>query len=62
VGAAEIRRLFPGCRITLKKVTLAPPIARRLVPMSWLTALAMEQLTIFNTHYLGLIQKPAPAR
>jgi hypothetical protein len=40
-------------------VTLAPPIARRLVPVSWLAAAALERLVVFNTHYLGVIRKPA---
>src|SRR5688500_3698392 len=28
VGAAEVRALFPGCRVALRRTTLAPPIAR----------------------------------
>lgn len=60
VRAPEIRRLFPGCDVTLERVTLAPPIARRLVPVSWLAAAALEQFAVFNTHYIGVIRKPAP--
>jgi ubiquinone/menaquinone biosynthesis C-methylase UbiE len=59
VGASEIRRLFHGCDVTLERVTLAPPIARRLVPVWWLAAAALERLTVLNTHYLGVIRKPA---
>jgi len=59
VSASEIRRLFPGCDVTLERVTLAPPIARRLVPVSWLAAAALERLTVLNTHYIGAIRKPA---
>jgi len=59
VSAPEIRRLFPGCDVTLERVTLAPPIARRLVPVSWLAAAALERLTVLNTHYIGAIRKPA---
>jgi ubiquinone/menaquinone biosynthesis C-methylase UbiE len=29
----EIRSLFPGCRIELRKLTLAPPLARFIVPV-----------------------------
>ena len=58
VRAPEIRRLFPGCDVALERATLAPPIARRLVPVSWLAAAALERLTVFNTHYLGTIRKP----
>ena len=52
----EIREAFPNCRIKYKKITLAPPIARRLVPVSWLLSAFLEKLTIFNTHYLVAIR------
>src|SRR5689334_13350816 len=32
----EIKALFPNCDIRLKRITLAPPIARRVAPCSWL--------------------------
>jgi len=57
VGAREIHALFPNCASTLQRVTLAPPLARRLVPMSWLLALVLEKLVVLNTHYLGIIRK-----
>jgi hypothetical protein len=57
IGAREIRSLFPGCAVTLKRITLAPPIARRLVPITWIGSLILERLFIFNTHYLGIIRK-----
>ena len=53
--AAEIKQLFPGCRIDLRRVTLAPPLARRLVPVSWLAASLIDRLRILNTHYFGVI-------
>lgn len=56
IKPAEIRRLFPRCKIQLKRVTLAPPIARRLVPFSWGLAHALESLKFLNSHYLALIQ------
>ena len=59
IGAREIRSLFPACEVTLQRVTLAPPLARRLVPISWMAALLCEGLVVANTHYLGLIRKPA---
>lgn len=57
IEAAEIRRLFPGCDIWLQKVTLAPPIARRLVPVSWILCLLLEKIPVLRTHYLGVIRK-----
>jgi ubiquinone/menaquinone biosynthesis C-methylase UbiE len=52
---SEVRASFPNCEIDYKKITLAPPIARRLVPISWLLSGFLEKLTIFNTHYLVAI-------
>jgi ubiquinone/menaquinone biosynthesis C-methylase UbiE len=57
VRAAEIRALFPDFRVRLQRVTLAPPIARRLVTVSWLCALALERTTVFNTHYFGVLDR-----
>ncbi len=56
IRPAEIRRLFAGCQVELHKITLAPPIARRLVPISWLLCAALEKLGLFNTHYFAAIQ------
>ena len=53
---SEIRRLFPGCRFTFDRITLAPPIARRLVRVSWLFCAFLEKVRIFNTHYLVSIR------
>jgi SAM-dependent methyltransferase len=47
ISAGEIRRLFPGCSVRLKRVTLAPPIARRLVRVSWLAAALLEKFKIW---------------
>jgi ubiquinone/menaquinone biosynthesis C-methylase UbiE len=55
VGAAEIRALFPGRRIELRRVTLAPPLARLAVPVSPKLALALQKLPFLRTHYLGVI-------
>lgn len=57
VGSKEIRRLFTGCLIHLRRITLAPPLARRIVPISWSIARLLEHLRMLNTHFLGVIQK-----
>lgn len=59
VKKAEIQRLFPGCNISLRRLTLAPPIARRLAPHSFLLCYLLEKLRFLNSHYLGVIRKPA---
>ena len=35
IRPAEIRRLFPNCRYDFRRISLAPPLARRTVPLSW---------------------------
>lgn len=56
IRPAEIKSLFPDCRYEFERITLAPPIARRLVPLSWGGSLFLESLKIFNTHYLVAIR------
>jgi hypothetical protein len=56
IRPAEIKRLFPNCRYEFHRITLAPPIARRLVPISWGLCLFLEGLKIFNSHYLVAIR------
>lgn len=56
IRPAEIRALFPDCHISLRRITLAPPIVRRLIRFSWLACYGLERLRIFNTHYLAVIQ------
>lgn len=56
VGPAEIRNLFPGCEFTFRRITLAPPITRRLVPISRSAASLLEKLKLFNSHYLAAIR------
>ncbi|MEO8396684.1 MAG: class I SAM-dependent methyltransferase [Chloroflexota bacterium] len=56
IPSDEIRRLFPNCAIEFQKITLAPPITRRLVKFSWLVCAAAEKLRLLNTHYLAVIR------
>jgi len=51
----EIRRLFPGCRFEFHRITLAPPLTRRLVKVSWSLCLILEKLKILNSHYLVVV-------
>ena len=62
IGASEVRSLFPGCTIRSRRVTLAPPVARRLVPLTWIGSLLLEKLIVFNTHYLACIRNAERAR
>lgn len=53
----EIRQLFYDCNCEFRKITLAPPITRRIVKISWCLTLIFESLNIFNSHYLVFITK-----
>ncbi len=52
----EVRRLFPGCHCRFHRITLAPPVARRMAPASWLLAATLEKFRLLNTHYLAAIR------
>lgn len=58
IGRREIARLFPSCYIWLRRATLAPPIARKVVPVSSTIATLLESLNFLNTHNIGYIKKP----
>jgi len=57
VKKAEIKMLFPDCRVVLNKITLAPPLIRLIAPYSTIFCAFLEKLQFLNTHYLGYIQK-----
>jgi SAM-dependent methyltransferase len=65
IEAAEIRELFPQTAVTLDKVTLAPPLARAVVPWSWQLGLLLSALPFLRTHYLAVVKprasSPGPA-
>jgi len=57
VKKSEIGGLFAGCRIRLERITLAPPIARRLARWAWPLCCLLEKVPFLCTHYLGAIRK-----
>jgi SAM-dependent methyltransferase len=61
VTVARVRELFPSLEGELRTLTLLPPLARRLGP---LTPGAYPLLSAFpplRSHLIGLLRKPAPA-
>lgn len=54
---AEVRRLFPGCALRWRRVTLAPPLLRLLAPRSWLACYLLERVPFLCTHFLVSITK-----
>ena len=57
VRKREIRELFPGSEIHFRRITLAPPIARRVGRYSPLLYTLLSRTKILCTHYMGLIRK-----
>jgi SAM-dependent methyltransferase len=57
VGRGEIEALFPGCRLELRRVTLAPPITRLLAARAWTLCQMVAGVPWLRTHYLGLVWK-----
>jgi SAM-dependent methyltransferase len=55
VRSPRLAELFPGCEIHARRVTLAPPIARRLAPRAWLAAEVLEATRVLSTHLVALI-------
>jgi ubiquinone/menaquinone biosynthesis C-methylase UbiE len=57
VKRREIHKLFSGCGVELRRITLLPPLARLLAPYSYLTCYLLEKVPALCTHYLGVIRK-----
>ena len=59
VGRKELRSLFPGSHLSLRRVTLAPPLGRAVAPRSVLLARALEAVPLLRSHYAGVIRPGA---
>jgi SAM-dependent methyltransferase len=57
IGRAEIRRLFPGCSIIFRRVTLAPPLGRIVGRISPALYNVLAMIRPLCTHYMCLLQK-----
>ena len=57
VRKGQIRSLFPGCGVHAERITLAPPLARRLAGFSLGACRALGALRFLDTHYLALIER-----
>jgi ubiquinone/menaquinone biosynthesis C-methylase UbiE len=58
VPLGEIRRLYPGCKIQSSLLTLAPPLARRITPISIILGHCLERIPFLCSHRMTLITKP----
>jgi ubiquinone/menaquinone biosynthesis C-methylase UbiE len=58
IRKSEIRRLFPGFQLYSRTLELAPPLARRIVPVSPVLAMMLEASCPFlRTHALYFLQR-----
>lgn len=58
VPLARVRELFPSARIRARRVTLAPPVARRVARVHPTLYTAFNLLPLLRTHLLAWIAKP----
>lgn len=57
IGKSELNELFNGCGIEIFSVTLAPPIARLIIPFSWIIGEILEELIpLLRTHIFAVIK------
>jgi hypothetical protein len=57
VERAELQQLFPRCTGKIKRITLAPPLARRIAPRSWALANVLETIPLLCSHLLAVLVK-----
>ena len=57
IGRSRIRELFPSLQVHTRSITLAPPLARFVVPRSKTIACMLSSLPLLRTHLLGILAK-----
>jgi SAM-dependent methyltransferase len=58
IRRSEIHRLFPGFNLHSRTLELAPPLARKIAPVSPVLALVLEALCpLLRTHAMYLLQR-----
>ncbi len=57
IDRSQIRALFPKCKITSSRITLAPPLARWLARRARTICDVLAGLRILDTHLLAVISK-----
>lgn len=54
VKMGEVRNLFPGCNIEARRVTVAPPLARALLPRFLGVYNLVRLVPVVRTHWVGV--------
>ena len=57
ISRSEVRKLFPRLVGKIRSVTLAPPLARLIVPRPWTLATLLEAIPFLRTHLLAVLIK-----
>jgi ubiquinone/menaquinone biosynthesis C-methylase UbiE len=57
LGRRELAGLFPGFEVSWRRVTLAPPIVRLLVPRLRALATGLQGLRLLDTHALAVLRR-----
>jgi SAM-dependent methyltransferase len=57
VPLRDVKAMFPGCNFQIRRVTLAPPIARKLGPLVRVAYPVLGSIPFLKTHVLCLITK-----
>jgi hypothetical protein len=57
IGHRELEALFPGLACRVLSLTLAPPLARAVAPVSPGLARLLEGLPFLRSHLLGVLVK-----
>lgn len=55
VRLGEVRRLFPGCGVEARRVTVAPPLARKLLPRFAGVYEVVRLVPGVRTHWVGVV-------
>jgi len=53
----DLRAIFPGYAIRARRVMLAPPLARALVPRAWWAASLLQATHLFDTHAVAVLTR-----
>jgi SAM-dependent methyltransferase len=57
IGKSEIRKLFLSGDVKTHSLTLLPPLARMIAPVSWILCLCLEKIQFLNSHLIAVIRK-----
>ena len=59
IGPARLRDLFPGWALDVRSTTVAPPIARRLGPLTPVVYPILEAVPLMRSHLIGRLRCPS---